>query len=67
MINIAQESLDFRCEDFSSSSKWFTDLKHAGEIEYSKDGLSMTLAKRYDNPSLKSNFYLMYGMGKQFP
>ncbi|CAI2011625.1 hypothetical protein SEUBUCD646_0G04390 [Saccharomyces eubayanus] len=48
-------------EDFSSSSKWFTDLKHAGEIEYGKDGLSMTLAKRYDNPSLKSNFYLMYG------
>lgn len=48
-------------EDFSSSSKWFTDLKHAGEIKYGSDGLSMTLAKRYDNPSLKSNFYIMYG------
>ncbi|QHS73492.1 transglycosylase [Saccharomyces paradoxus] len=48
-------------EDFSSSSKWFTDLKHAGEINYGSDGLSMTLAKRYDNPSLKSNFYIMYG------
>ncbi|CAI4062753.1 transglycosylase SKDI_07G4420 [Saccharomyces kudriavzevii IFO 1802] len=48
-------------EDFSSSSKWFTDLKHAGEINYGKDGLSMTLTKRYDNPSLKSNFYIMYG------
>ena len=48
-------------EDFSSSSKWFTDLKHAGEIGYGKDGLSMTLAKRYDNPSLKSDFYIMYG------
>lgn len=48
-------------ENFSSSSKWFTDLKHAGEINYGSNGLSMTLAKRYDNPSLKSNFYIMYG------
>lgn len=48
-------------EDFSSESKYFVDLKNAGTVSYSSDGLALTLAKRFDNPSLKSNFYIMYG------
>ncbi|CCH59493.1 hypothetical protein TBLA_0B06710 [Henningerozyma blattae CBS 6284] len=48
-------------EDFSSESKWFTSLGNPGKISYSDDGVSITLEKRFDNPSLKSNFYIMYG------
>lgn len=48
-------------EDFHSESKYFIDQKNPGTINYSSDGLSMTLAKRFDNPSLKSDFYIMYG------
>ncbi|QLL33570.1 hypothetical protein HG536_0E04810 [Torulaspora globosa] len=48
-------------EDFSSESDWFEKDNDSGEINYGSDGLQMTLAKRYDNPGLKSKFYLMYG------
>ncbi|CCD23963.1 glycoside hydrolase family 16 protein NDAI_0C03030 [Naumovozyma dairenensis CBS 421] len=48
-------------EDFSSEPDRFIDQKHAGTITYGGDGMNMTLAKRFDNPSLKSDFYIMYG------
>ncbi|KAG0666288.1 transglycosylase [Maudiozyma exigua] len=48
-------------EDFSSASSYFTDEKMPGEITYGSDGLSMTLTKQGDNPTLMSNFYIMYG------
>ncbi|KAI8397953.1 Glycosyl hydrolases family 16 (GH16) domain profile [Nakaseomyces glabratus] len=48
-------------ENFTSESKWFTAEDNPGKIEYTSDGLAMSLTKRFDNPSLKSNFYIMYG------
>ena len=48
-------------EDFTSESSYFTDEKMPGEITYGSDGLSMTLTKQGDNPTLLSNFYIMYG------
>ncbi|EDO17386.1 hypothetical protein Kpol_1060p42 [Vanderwaltozyma polyspora DSM 70294] len=48
-------------EDFTSASKYFTNTGNPGTIEYASDGLAITMKKRFDNPSLKSNFYLMYG------
>ncbi|SMN20789.1 similar to Saccharomyces cerevisiae YGR189C CRH1 Chitin transglycosylase that functions in the transfer of chitin to beta(1-6) and beta(1-3) glucans in the cell wall [Maudiozyma saulgeensis] len=48
-------------EDFTSASSYFTDEKMPGTIEYSSDGLAMTLTEQGDNPTLTSNFYIMYG------
>ncbi|CCC69770.1 hypothetical protein NCAS_0D01890 [Naumovozyma castellii] len=48
-------------EDFHTNSSYFIDQKHAGTITYSDDGVALTLAKRFDNPALKSDFYIMYG------
>ncbi|XBW37204.1 hypothetical protein QEN19_002784 [Hanseniaspora menglaensis] len=50
--------------DFSSETtveKYFDNYSDTGNLTYSSDGLEFTLAKRYDNPSLRSNFYLMFG------
>ncbi|ODQ57279.1 glycoside hydrolase family 16 protein [Wickerhamomyces anomalus NRRL Y-366-8] len=48
-------------EDFKQESKWFSPSSTKDEVHYTDEGLKLTLAKRFDNPSLKSNFYLMYG------
>lgn len=48
-------------EDFTSESKWFSSMGNPGNITYGSDGVSLTLAKRYDNPALASNFYIMFG------
>ncbi|CCE61542.1 hypothetical protein TPHA_0A04690 [Tetrapisispora phaffii CBS 4417] len=48
-------------EDFTSESKHFASTGNPGKINYTSDGLEVTLAKRFDNPSLKSDFYIMYG------
>ncbi|OBA28767.1 hypothetical protein HANVADRAFT_46964 [Hanseniaspora valbyensis NRRL Y-1626] len=42
-------------------SKYFNNYSGTGELTYTDDGLNLTLAKRYDNPSIVSNFYLMFG------
>ncbi|KAL6926077.1 hypothetical protein ACO0SA_002643 [Hanseniaspora valbyensis] len=42
-------------------SKYFDNYSGTGELNYTDDGLNLTLAKRYDNPSIVSNFYLMFG------
>ncbi|KAL6946890.1 hypothetical protein ACO0QE_001743 [Hanseniaspora vineae] len=56
----ANIDLDFSSE--SETMKYFTDYSGTGQLNYSDTtGLSLTLAKRFDNPSLKSNFYIMYG------
>lgn len=47
--------------DFKEESKWFEDMGNPGKIEYNDSGLSLSITKRFDNPSLKSNFYIMYG------
>lgn len=53
-------STDF-AEDFKAPSKWFSAETFPERIKYGEEGLSVTLAQRYDNPAIKSNFYLMFG------
>ncbi|KAH3673241.1 hypothetical protein WICPIJ_009860 [Wickerhamomyces pijperi] len=48
-------------EDFKTPSKWFAAETFPDRIAYGEDGLSVTLTKRYDNPAIKSNFYIMFG------
>lgn len=48
-------------EDFNTNSSWFNVVSTSDEVFYTDDGLKLTLAKRFDNPSLKSDFYIMYG------
>ena len=52
-------ALSFK-EDFSSKSKYFDEVKSEG-LSYSDNGLELKIAKRFDNPSIKSNFYIMFG------
>lgn len=48
--------------DFSEESSYFNRTSGVGSITYEDGtGVTMTLAKRYDNPALKSNFYIMFG------
>lgn len=47
-------------ETFLSQSKYFTEVNSDG-LSYSSDGVKFELAKRFDNPSIKSNFYIMFG------
>lgn len=40
----------------------FESLNKKGDITFSEsDGLSLTINDRFDNPSIKSNFYIMFG------
>ncbi|SCU91483.1 LADA_0F10242g1_1 [Lachancea dasiensis] len=49
-------------EPFDEESDHFHKLEYAtGQINYTDEGMAMTINKRYDNPSLKSDFYLMFG------
>lgn len=47
-------------ETFLSKSEYFNEENSEG-LSYSEDGLKFELAKRLDNPSIKSNFYIMFG------
>jgi beta-glucanase (GH16 family) len=47
-------------EDFTSESKHFLVVNPKG-VSFTDDGLELTIAERFDNPSLKSNFYIMFG------
>ncbi|GMM55795.1 hypothetical protein DAKH74_024110 [Maudiozyma humilis] len=49
-------------EDFTQESSRFYNETDSGSITYSTEShLGMTLAERYDAPTLISDFYLMYG------
>ncbi|EMG45852.1 putative cell wall glycosidase [Candida maltosa Xu316] len=50
-------------ETFSDNlGSHFESLNKQGDITFSdSDGLSLTMNKRFDNPSVKSNFYIMFG------
>ncbi|KAG7841800.1 hypothetical protein KL942_001679 [Ogataea angusta] len=48
-------------EDFKSASEYFSVYSTPDQIFYSDEGVQLTLAKRFDNPALRSNFYLMFG------
>ncbi|CDK26028.1 unnamed protein product [Kuraishia capsulata CBS 1993] len=47
--------------DFTEASDYFGVYSTADEIFYNDTGLTLTLAERFDNPSLKSKFYIMFG------
>lgn len=47
-------------ETFTAKSKYFLEIESNG-VSYSEDGVKMTVTKKGDNPSLKSNFYIMFG------
>ncbi|CAR29583.1 hypothetical protein ZYGR_0AD02660 [Zygosaccharomyces rouxii] len=48
-------------EDFTKDSPWFPYVMGGGLVNYTNEGLAMTLDKRYNNPTLQSDFYIMYG------
>lgn len=48
-------------ENFQSESEYYLPYRTPSEIFYGNEGLSLTLSKRFDNPSLVSNFYMMFG------
>ncbi|GMM32123.1 transglycosylase [Martiniozyma asiatica (nom. inval.)] len=48
-------------DDFKEASNNYLPYKAASQIFYGDDGLELTIAKRYDNPSLMSDFYIMFG------
>lgn len=48
-------------EDFSSNSTQFEVTSTESGVSFGDDGLTLTIAKRLDNPALKSKFYIMFG------
>lgn len=48
-------------EDFKEKSERFPYQSGGGNVTYGSEGVAMSLVKRYDNPALKSDFYIMYG------
>ncbi|EDK38289.2 hypothetical protein PGUG_02387 [Meyerozyma guilliermondii ATCC 6260] len=48
-------------EDFAESSKYFPIIKSEAQASYGSDGLTLSIKKRFDNPSFKSSFYIMFG------
>lgn len=48
-------------DSFKESSDNYVPYRSPSQIFYGDDGLTLTLAKRYDNPSLVSDFYIMFG------
>ncbi|KAG2736177.1 hypothetical protein G9P44_000267 [Scheffersomyces stipitis] len=48
-------------EPFTSSSKRFRPLADSPGISYCDNGAKLTMTKRFDNPSIVSNFYILYG------
>lgn len=48
-------------EDFSTKSSNFEIVSAESGVSYGDDGLTLTIKKRLDNPSLKSKFYIMFG------
>lgn len=47
-------------DDFKSESSHYTATKPKG-LSYTDNGLEFEIAERFDNPSIKSNFYIMFG------
>lgn len=47
--------------DFTEQDDHYEAYHTSDEIFYTDDGLQLTLAKRFDNPSIVSDFYIMFG------
>lgn len=48
-------------ETFSEKSSYFPIIKSEAQASFGDDGLTLSIKKRFDNPSFKSDFYLMFG------
>ncbi|CCF60481.1 hypothetical protein KAFR_0K01270 [Kazachstania africana CBS 2517] len=48
-------------DSFDEESQYFHNITHVGSITYSDSGVAMTLAEQGDNPTIQSDFYIMYG------
>ncbi|EGW35408.1 uncharacterized protein SPAPADRAFT_58626 [Spathaspora passalidarum NRRL Y-27907] len=49
-------------EDFQSGpGPHFVQLDKQGSVDYGDNGVSLTINNRFDNPTLESNFYIMFG------
>jgi beta-glucanase (GH16 family) len=48
-------------DDFIEPSDNYLPYRTPSEIYYGDDGLTLKLEKRFDNPSLVSDFYIMFG------
>lgn len=48
-------------ELFTRKPDTFLATTSPSGVEYSANGLQLTIRKRFDNPSITSNFYIMYG------
>ena len=46
---------------FEEESSYFERYAKNGKVSYSDDGAELTIEKRLDNPSLVSDFYIMFG------
>ena len=48
-------------EDFTAPSSDFEIMSTKSGVFYNDDGLQLKLSKRFDNPSVMSTFYIMFG------
>lgn len=49
-------------ENFQNGlGSYFTNSGNQGDVKTGDEGLSLTVNKRFDNPSIHSDFYLMFG------
>ncbi|ODV93242.1 hypothetical protein PACTADRAFT_18741 [Pachysolen tannophilus NRRL Y-2460] len=48
-------------EDFKKEPSLFSASSTPSGVSFSEEGLKLTINERYDNPGLKSNFYIMFG------
>ncbi len=47
--------------DLTGPSSYFTASTNNGNYTYTETGLELSIEKRLDNPTIKSDFYIMYG------
>ncbi|CCE73091.1 Piso0_000108 [Millerozyma farinosa CBS 7064] len=48
-------------ESFTRKPDTFSATTSPSGVEYTANGLQLSIKKRFDNPSITSNFYIMYG------
>ncbi|GMM37329.1 hypothetical protein DASC09_046540 [Saccharomycopsis crataegensis] len=48
-------------DEFREPSSFFDVFSERGETKYTNDGLKIIINKRFDNPSIRSTFYILFG------
>lgn len=51
----------FRQDFTKDAGSHFSVLKKNGDVTFGDDGVALTLNKRFNNPTLESNFYMLFG------